>query len=189
VAGKARPLRDIDKLMNSDDIFVICSEPDLARQSVNALISAGIPTSDIIVSSSEPLEQYGVPSHQKTLMPWLVVCGAIVAGIGGFLLASLTQKSYPINTGGMQVVTLWTDGIIAYELTMLGAILTTGVVFLLTGVLGGPDQFPCEPEVSEGKVLVGVASVPVSLRNKIIEILKGFGEIKQRRKRFPDLPA
>jgi len=122
-------------------------------------------------------------------MPWLVVCGAIVAGIGGFLLASLTQKSYPINTGGMQVVTLWTDGIIAYELTMLGAILTTGVVFLLTGVLGGPDQFPCEPEVSEGKVLVGVASVPVSLRNKIIEILKGFGEIKQRRKRFPDLPA
>jgi len=122
-------------------------------------------------------------------MPWLVVCGAIVAGIGGFLLASLTQKSYPINTGGMQVVTLWTDGIIAYELTMLGAILTTGVVFLLTGVLGGPDQFPCEPEVSEGKVLVGVASVPVSLRNKIIEILKGFGEIKQRRRRLPDLPA
>ena len=122
-------------------------------------------------------------------MPWLVVCGAIVAGIGGFLLASLTQKNYPINTGGMQVVTLWTDGIIAYELTMLGAILTTGVVFLLTGVLGGPDQFPCEPEVSEGKVLVGVASVPVSLRNKIIEILKGFGEIKQRRRRLPDLPA
>lgn len=175
--------------MNSDDIFVICSEPDLARQSVNALISAGIPTSDIIVLSSEPLEQYGVPSHQKTLMPWLVVCGAIVAGIGGFLLTSLTQKSYAINTGGMQVVTLWTDGIITYELTMLGAILTTGVVFLLTAVLRGRDQFPCEPEVSKGKVLVGVASVPASLGNKIIEILKAFGEIKQRRRTSPDLPA
>jgi hypothetical protein len=122
-------------------------------------------------------------------MPWLVVGGAIVAGIGGFLLASLTQKSYAINTGGMQVVTLWTDGIITYELTMLGAILSTGVVFLLTGVLRGRNQFPCEPEVSEGKVLVGVTSVPTSLRNKIIEILKGFGEIKQRWRTSPDLPA
>src|SRR5215469_9785988 len=110
--------------MNSrNDILVLCSEPGLARQSVNALLSAGIPMSDITVSSSEPLEPYGVPSHQKTLMPWLVVCGATAAGIGGFLLASLTQKSYAIDTGGMQVVTLWTDGIITYELTMLGAIL------------------------------------------------------------------
>ena len=176
--------------MNSEsDILVVCSEPDLARQSVNALLSAGIATSDIIVLSAEPLEPYGVPSPQKTLMPWLVVCGAIVAGIGGFLLTSLTQKSYAINTGGMQVVTLWTDGVITYELTMLGAILSTGVVFLLTGVLRGRNQFPCEPEVSEGKVVVGVTSVPASLRNKIIEILKGFGEIKQRRRTSPDLPA
>ena len=176
--------------MNSeDDIVVLCSEPDLAKQSVKALLSMGIPASDIIVMSSEPLEKYGVPSHQKTIMPWLVVCGAIVAGIGGFLLASLTQKSYAINTGGMQVVTLWTDGIITYELTMLGAILTTGVVFLLTGVLRGRDQFPSEPGVSEGKVLVGVVSVPASLRSKIIEILKAFGEIKQGGRTSPDLPS
>ena len=168
---------------------MLCSEPDLAKQSVNALLSVGIPTSDIIVLSSEPLEQYGVPSHQRTIMPWLVVCGAIVAGIGGFLLASLTQKSYAIHTGGMQVVTLWTDGIITYELTMLGAILTTGLVFLLTGMLLGRDQFSCEPEVSDGKVLVGVASVPAPLRNKIIEILKAFGEIKQRRRTSSDLRA
>jgi hypothetical protein len=122
-------------------------------------------------------------------MPWLVVGGAIVAGIGGFLLASLTQKSYAIHTGGMQVVTLWTDGIITYELTMLGAILTTGVVFLLTGMLRGRDPAPFQPEVSEGKVLVGVASVPASLRAKIIESLKAFGEIKQGRKASPDLRA
>ena len=168
--------------MNSEnDIFVVCSEPDLARQSVNALLSAGIPTSDITVLSSEPVEHYGVPSHQRTLMPWIVACGAVFAGIGGFLLASLTQKSYAIHTGGMQVVTLWADGIITYELTMLGAILTTGAVFLITGVLGGRDQFPYEPDVSEGKVLVGAASVQASRRNEIIETLKRFGEIKQER--------
>src|SRR5215475_13260079 len=131
--------------MNSDnDIFVVCSETDLAKQSVDALLSAGIPMSDITILSSEPFEHYGVQSHQRTLMPWIAACGGIVGGIGGFLLASLTQRSYAIHTGGMQVVTLWADGIITYELTMLGAILTTGVVFLVTGILRGRDQFPYE---------------------------------------------
>lgn len=174
--------------MNSEnDIVVLCSEPDLAKQSVNALLSAGVPTSDIILMSSEPLEQYGIPSHKKTIMPWLVVCGAIVGGIGGFLLASLTQKSYAINTGGMQVVTLWTDGIITYELTMLGAIVTTGVVFLLTAFLLRRDRCPYEPEVSAGKVLVGVASVPSSVRNEVIQSLQAFGEIRQRQRTSPDV--
>jgi len=168
--------------MNSEnDILVVCSEPDLARQSVNALRSAGIPNRDIVMLSSEPLEHDGVPFQQRTLMPWIVACGAVAAGIGGFLLASLTQESYAIHTGGMQVVTLWADGIITYELTMLGAILTTGVVFLVTGVLRGRDRFPYEPEVSEGKVLVGAVSVPASQRNEIIETLKRFGEIRQGR--------
>ena len=168
--------------MNSEnDILVVCSEPDLARQSVNALLSAGIPNSDIILLSSEPLAHSEVPLQQRTLMPWIVACGAVGAGIGGFLLASLTQESYAIHTGGMQVVTLWADGIITYELTMLGAILTTGVVFLITSALRGRGQFPDAPEVSDGKVLVGAASVPASLRNEIIETLKRFGEIKQGR--------
>jgi len=178
------------RLMTSEnDIVVLCSEPDLAKQSVNALLAAGVRRSEIIVMSSEPLEEYGITPHQRTIMPWLVVCGAIVFGIGGFLLASLTQKSYPIHTGGMQVVTLWSDGIITYELTMLGAILTTGVVFLLTGVLVGRRQFPGEPEVSGGKVLVGVVSVPASARKEIIERLKAFGEVRQRQRPSPDLRA
>jgi hypothetical protein len=122
-------------------------------------------------------------------MPWIVACGAIIGGISGFLLASLTQKSYAVHTGGMQVVTLWTDGIITYELTMLGAILTTGLVFLVTGVIRGRGQAPYEPEVSEGKVLVGVASAPASLRNKLIESLKPFGEIKQPQGTSPDSGA
>jgi len=168
--------------MNSENaILVLCSEPDCARQSVDALLSAGIPTSDIIMMSSEPLEHYGVPSQPRTLMPWIVAGGAVVTGIGGFLLASLTQQSYAIHTGGMPVVTLWADGIITYELTMLGAILTTGVVFLIAGVLRGRGQVPYPPEVSEGKVLVGAVSVPASLRNQMIETLKRFGEIKQGR--------
>jgi Protein of unknown function (DUF3341) len=166
--------------MNSENgIYVLCSAPDATERAVNALLSAGMPKNEIIVISSEPLEQYRVSEIGKVQMPWLVVCGAIIGGIGGFLLASLTQKSYAIVTGGMPIVTLWTDGIITYELTMLGAIVTTSVVFLLTAPLPGRNRRPYDPQVSKGKVMVGINSVPEAQRNKITELLKEIGEIRQ----------
>jgi Protein of unknown function (DUF3341) len=158
-------------------IYVLCSEPGSTERAVSALLAAGMARSDIIVISSVPLEQYAQP--EKVRMPWLVFAGAVLGGIGGFLLASLTQKSYPINTGGMRVVTLWTDGIITYELAMLGAILTTSVVFLLTARLPSRRHFPRDPQVSQGKVMVGIASAPDALRSKIIDRLQGIGEIRQ----------
>jgi Protein of unknown function (DUF3341) len=164
--------------MNPENgIYVLCSEPGSTARAVSALLSAGMSRNDIVVISSVPLEQYAQP--EKVRMPWLVFAGAVLGGIGGFLLASLTQKSYPISTGGMPVVTLWTDGIITYELAMLGAILTTSVVFLLTARLPSRNHLPCDPQVSQGKVMVGIASAPDALRSKIIERLKGIGEIRQ----------
>ena len=166
--------------MNSENgIYVLCSAPEATERAVNALLSAGMPRQEIVVISSEPLEQYRFAEFGKVQMPWLVVCGAIIGGIGGFLLAALTQKSYAISTGGMPIVTLWTDGIITYELTMLGAILTTSVVFLLTAPLLRRNHRPYDPQVSKGKVMVGINSVPDALRNKITELLKEIGEIRQ----------
>ena len=165
--------------MNSENgIYVLCSAPEATERAVNALLAAGMPRSEIVVISSEPLKQYGFAESGRVQMPWLVACGAIVGGIGGFLLASLTQKSYAIATGGMPVVTVWTDGIITYELTMLGAILTTSVVFLLTAPLVHRTHFPYDPQVSKGKVLVGIDSVPDALRHQITERLKEIGEIR-----------
>lgn len=160
-------------------IYALCARPEAAQKSVVALVSAGIVIDDIIVISSEPLDHFHVPRRNKIAMPWLVVCGATLGGIAGFLLSTLTQASYPISTGGMPVVTFWTDGIIIYELTMLGAILSTILVFLLTSALLEWRPLPIEPEVSAGKVLVGVASVPQKLRERVTELLSTFGEVKQ----------
>lgn len=160
-------------------IYALCARPEAAEKSVIALVSAGIVTDDIIVISSEPLGYQHVPRRSKIVMPWLVVSGAALGGIAGFLLSTLTQASYPISTGGMPVVTFWTDGIIIYELTMLGAILSTILVFLLTSLLFEWHPLPAEPEVSAGKVLVGVASVPQKLRERVTELLSTFGEVKQ----------
>ena len=131
--------------------------------------------------SSEPLEQYRFAEFGKVQMPWLVVCGAIIGGIGGFLLARLTQEAYPypLITGGMPLLAAWPTGIVTYELTMLGAILTTSVVFLLTAPLLRRNHRPYDPQVSKGKVMVGINSVPDALRNKITELLKEIGEIRQ----------
>ncbi len=160
-------------------IFVLCSEPDRTERAVNALLSAGLPMSDIIVISSEPLERYRFAELKKVRMPWLVVCGAVLGGMGGFLLTSLTQKGLAIRTGGMPVLTLWTDGIVTYELTMLGAILTTIVVFLVTARLVFRNHLPYDPQVSQGKVMVGIASAPDALRDKIAEMFKAIGEIRE----------
>jgi hypothetical protein len=81
----------------------------------------------------------------------------------------------------MPIVTLWTDGIITYELTMLGAILTTIVVFLSTRPLAGWHELPDEPQMSQGNVLVGVSSVPEGLRDQVIRLLNTYGEVKQYR--------
>jgi hypothetical protein len=164
-----------------DAIYALCRRPDAAEKSVNELVSLSIATDDIIVISSEPLEHYRVRGQDRVAMPWLAVCGAIVGGIGGFLLSTLTQATYPIATGGMPIVTLWTDGIITYELTMLGAILTTIVVFLSTRPLAGWHELPDEPQVSQGNVLVGVSSVPEGLRDQVIRLLNTYGEVKQYR--------
>lgn len=160
-------------------IYALCARPEMAEKSVVALISAGIVMDDIIVISSEPLEHYQVGRPKRTAMPWLVVCGATLGGAAGFLLSTLTQASYPIATGGMPVVTFWTDGIIVYELTMLGAILSTILVFFLASTLLEWRPLPVEPEVSAGKVLVGVASVPQKLRERVTELLSTFGEITE----------
>jgi len=159
-------------------LYALCSRPQ-AEKSLVALVSAGIAMDNIVVISSEPLDHYQVRRRKKTLMPWLVVCGAALGGTAGFLLATLTQASYPIATGGMSVVTFWTDGIIIYELTMLGAILSTILVFLSTSTLLEWRSLPVEPEVSAGKVLIGVASVPQRLRERVAELLSAFGEVKQ----------
>ena len=104
-------------------------------------------------------------------MPWLVVLGAALGGIGGFLLVSLTSKSYPIMTGGMPITPAWISGIITYELTMLGAILTTLLVLLLTAPLLRWKHDLYDVQVANGKVLVGV-NPHESLRENVKKILK-----------------
>ena len=159
-------------MSRTTSLYTMCPGAAAARQTVDALLSAGARREDITIISSEPLDHYEFGQREKPmLMPWLVVLGAILGGVLGFLLVSLTTKSFPIFTGGMPITPGWITGIITYELTMLGAILTTLLVLLWTAPLFRWKQDPYDVQVADGKVLVGI-NLQGDLPDKVKELLK-----------------
>jgi len=153
-------------------LYTMCPDAAAAQRTVDALLSAGARKEDITVISSEPFDQYEFGQREKsTLMPWLVVLGAVLGGFAGFLLVFVTTKSYPIVTGGMPITPGWITGIITYELTMLAAILTTLLVLLLTAPLFRWKQLPYDVQVADGQVLVGI-NFQEDLPSKVKEVLK-----------------
>jgi hypothetical protein len=138
-------------------IYGLYPDPDSAQRAVNSLRQAGVMDGDIAVASSEPFEEYDFGKlHGPTAMPWLAALGGVLGGVSGYLLASLTQQAYPLITGGMPIVPRWTDGIVAYELTMLGAIIATLLTLLAGTRLPDWREQVYDPEVSNGRILVGV---------------------------------
>jgi hypothetical protein len=163
-----------DLLMKA--VYGLYSDADGAQRAVDTLRSEGIPGRDIVVISSEPFEEYefGRRDH-RTPMPWLAALGGLLGGGSGYLLSSLAQRAYPIPTGGMPLVAHWTDGIVTYELTMLGAILMTLLTLLITAHL--PDWSPglYDAAVSDGCILIGVVNPPEKSRVEIERRLREAG--------------
>lgn len=161
-------------------IYALYSEPDSAERAFNSLrvlaSDLGIETRDIAVESSEPFDEhaFGRP-ETETHMPWLAVLGGVIGATSGFWLASWTQRAYPIPTGGMPIVTLWTDGIITYESTMLGAILVTLFTLLVSAGLPSFRRRLYDPEISNGKILIGVINPPEGSRVDLEKALRDAG--------------
>lgn len=161
-------------------IYALYSEPDSAERAFNSLrvraSGLGIETRDIAVESSEPFDEHAFGRPETgTRMPWLAALGGVIGATSGFCLASWTQKAYPIPTGGMPIVTLWTDGIITYESTMLGAILATLFTLLVSAGLPNFRSRLYDPEISNGKILVGVINPPEGSRSELEKALRDAG--------------
>src|SRR5712692_5329829 len=116
-------------------IYALYPNPESAQRAVNSLRIAGpelgISERDIVAFSSEPWDEYDLDGHAgRTAIPWLAALGGLLGAAGGYWLAFFTQSAYPIPTGGMPIVTPWTDAIIAYETALLGAVLFTLLTLL-----------------------------------------------------------
>ena len=163
-----------------DAIYGLFSDVTTAGRAVKALRAASSPlhfyADKIVVVSSEPIEE-GLADlpKERTPMPWLAALGGLVGGTAGYTLAAFTQRTYPLPTGGMPIVSLWPTGIVMYELTMLGAILTTLVTFLITSRLPGYRKRLYDPEVSNGKILVGISKPDSNYRADLTQRMYELG--------------
>lgn len=164
-----------------NSIYGLFPGPHAAERGMNALLDAGIAADKILVMSSEPFEEYSFAhGESRTMMPWLAVLGGLVGGTLGFSIAWYTQVAYPqrLITGGMPVVAPWPTGIITYELTMMGAIVTTVITLLITARLPKWKQDLDEPAVSHGKVVIGVVDPTDNARGDIENRLRRAGAEK-----------
>jgi hypothetical protein len=167
-------------------VYGLYADPEAAQRAVDSLHAAcselKFDERQIVIVSGEPHEGYDFADSHLTSLPyrWAVLGGAIGA-LSGYLLTTLTQKAYPISTGGMPITPPWTNGIIIYELTMLGTILMTLIVLLRGARLPNFNGVIKDPEIWLGKILVGVAD-PLESSRPVLEkclLLAGAAEIKQ----------
>jgi len=167
-------------------VYGLFADPETAQRAVDALHAAcselKFEERQIVIVSGEPHEGYDFADSHLTSLPyrWAVLGGAIGA-LSGYLLTTLTQKAYPIATGGMPITPPWTNGIIIYEMTMLGTILMTLIVLLRGARLPNFKGVITDPGIWLGKILVGVADPLERLKPELEECLLNAGatEIKE----------
>jgi hypothetical protein len=139
-------------------VYGLFGDGQSAQQAINRLRAAGIPEGEIVVMSSHPMEEYEFGhKDSKTWIWWIACAGGLVGMAAAFGLSWLTEMSWPINVGGLPTFAWWPNLIIIFELTMLGAIIATVATLVVTAGLGRRPSF-YDPEVSDGKILVGVAN-------------------------------
>lgn len=168
-------------------LYALYSDPDAAQRAVNALkatgSSLGIGERQIVVVTAEPFDGYDFSDeHSQTRIFLLASLGGICGAIVGFWFTRFTQFSYPLNTGGMPLAPHWTNGIIIYELTMLGAIVSTLITLLVAAGLPHFGESLSDPAIWRGKILVGVTDPPERARTELEKQLRlaGDAEIKSR---------
>ena len=143
-------------------VYGLYPDGQSAQQAVNRVRAAGFADRRITVFSAQPMEDYEFGQMDKATWMWRIASGGGLLGMAtAFGLAWLTETSWPIDTGGLPVFAWWPNVIIMFELTMLGAILATVATLVVTADLGRRSAL-YDPEVSDGKILVGVENPPDS---------------------------
>ena len=163
-------------------VYGLYADPHEVQRAFHGLLAAGLPESQIIIISSDPIEEYEF-SHrdQKTWMFWIAAGGGVLGLLTATSLTRMTELAWPLPTGNMPIVAWWPNLIIMFELTMLGSILATVITLLITA--GIPRRVPAlyDAEVSDGKILVGVENPHDTVVAQIENALASAGAAQVKR--------
>ncbi|HEX4773709.1 MAG TPA: quinol:electron acceptor oxidoreductase subunit ActD [Bryobacteraceae bacterium] len=124
-------------------------------RALQELRERGFAARDVDVFSNEPLEIPRDVLERRSHMSFAAVTGAVLFCVLIIGFVSFTQYSYPLITGGMPLFSFWATGVVFYEITMLGAILTTFCWFLKEAGLLRRGRPPA-PDVEPGMICIRV---------------------------------
>jgi len=158
-------------------VYALYSTPDAAQRAVNGLRAAGIGDDRITILSSEPIEEHEFAHRDKaTWMGWIAAAGGVTGLAFAAWLTRMTELAWPLPTGNMPIVAWWPNLIIMFEMTMLFAILAAVITLLVTARLPGRRPALYDPDVMNGKILVGVENPRDAA---LVERALGAGEIRR----------
>jgi hypothetical protein len=157
-------------------VYALYPSPAAAQRAFEQLKSAGVNERHIVVLSSEPHEEYEFAHRdKKSWMTWIAALGGFIGMATGYLLTAITQNLWKINTGGMPIVTNWTNLIVIFELTMLGVVFASVITLLVTARLPGRMPKMYDPEIADGKILIGVAGAREAATPDVERALRAGG--------------
>ena len=149
-------------------MYGLFDRPDAAQRAYTGLKRAGVAPGDITVISAEPFEAFEFSHRDHSMILFrLALVGGIIGFVAAVLLVRGTELAWPLVTGGMPVVAWWPNIVIMFEMTMLGAIVTTVISLLVTSGLPRFSRSMYDPAVSDGKILVGVPGSSDAIRDTL----------------------
>ena len=157
--------------MSSSSCRIKCDTLDQARHVVSLLRSRNIPNRNIRVFSAEPIHDVGEAISGKSRLGAFLLSGAFIGAIAGFALAAVTARLYPLDTGGMPIVSALPVGIVTYEAMMLVAVVFSVIGLILEARLlrrVAPEFHSHAREITDGEIHV-VAEVA---SNEVAEDLR-----------------
>jgi hypothetical protein len=163
-------------------IYALYADAAEAQRAVDGLRAAGVAERDITIISGEPIEEYPFSQRDKaTWLHWIAGAGGFVGLLAATWLTWFAETAWPLSTGNMPIVSWWPNLIIMFELTMLGAILATVVTLLITAKIPRREPPLYDPEVTDGKILVGVEHPRAAAVDELERTLRAAGIARLKR--------
>ena len=163
-------------------VYALYTDPDAAQRAVNGLYAAGVAEDDVVVMSGEPFEAQPFAHRDSATWLWYIAClGGLLSLAFATWLTRMTELAWPLQTGNMPIVAWWPNMIVMFELMMLGAILATVITLFITAKL--PSRVPplYDPEVTNGRILVGVQNPPAASLPALERALMAGGAAELKR--------
>jgi ActD protein len=149
-------------------------QKEATAQAIGQLKSNGFGLDELDVFSDEPLNFERGVLERPSRMSFAVVTGAITLCLLTVGFVYFTQYNYPLITGGMPLFSFWATGVVFYELTMLGAILTAFGWFLRESGLLRRGRGAPVPAAKPGFIYLRVRCTP-NQADEIRALLKRAG--------------